>query len=167
MLSSFHLPQSFPWKISVHFPILWVLRSYHILMVFSYHKSNISMTFYNESICLKVNLPPHLRKNLFLYFHEKVLPCLIPPHIVLSLEHYNILPSHVLSDIAFTVNKLSEFLQTPTDIHWVVLKCVLRYLHGTLHHGSRNSPLTLHVFSDVDWAGVKDSYCSTSGYIFT
>lgn len=59
-------------------------------------------------------------------------------------------------------------MHTPTDVHWTALKHLLRYLHGTVHHGllfSRDSPLQLHAFTDADWAGDKDNYHSTTGYI--
>lgn len=66
------------------------------------------------------------------------------------------------------VNKLSQFMYKPKNIHWLDLKGLLRYLHGTLHHGlliCRNSPLHLHAFIDADCAGDKQTYRSTTGYI--
>ncbi|CAH1451689.1 unnamed protein product [Lactuca virosa] len=71
-------------------------------------------------------------------------------------------------DISFTVNRLSQFMHAPTSLHWTALKRLLRHLHGTLYHGiilQPMSPLTLHAFTDADWAGDKDNYRSTTGYI--
>lgn len=64
-------------------------------------------------------------------------------------------------NVSFVVNRLSQYMHKPTDIHWAALKRLLRYLNGTSHHGlviSRNSPLLLHAFSDADWAGDRDTY---------
>ncbi|RVW71213.1 Retrovirus-related Pol polyprotein from transposon RE2 [Vitis vinifera] len=58
-------------------------------------------------------------------------------------------------DIAYTVNKLSQFMHQPTSDHWNAVKRLLRYLCGTLDHDitlRRTSPLALHAFSDSDWA---------------
>ena len=71
-------------------------------------------------------------------------------------------------DVAFAVNKLSQFMHCPTDTHWIALKRLLRYLHGTNDNGlliRRNSPLHLHAFTDADWAGDKLTYRSTTGYV--
>lgn len=71
-------------------------------------------------------------------------------------------------DIAYPVNKLAQYLHHPTAAHWVALKRVLRYLHGTINYGihlNKTSPPCLHAFCDADWAGDPDDYVSTSGFI--
>lgn len=71
-------------------------------------------------------------------------------------------------DVAFVVNKLSQFMHAPTDIHWQALKRVLRCLPGTIGQGilfRRKSLVLLHAFIDADWAGDKVNFHSTSGYI--
>lgn len=71
-------------------------------------------------------------------------------------------------DIAYAVNKLSQFMHRPNSDHWSAAKRRLRYLCGTLDHGLllyKDSPLTLHVFSDSDWAGDKDDFTSTSAHL--
>ena len=71
-------------------------------------------------------------------------------------------------DVAFAVNRLSQYMHSPTTTHWAALKRLLRYLCGTLDKGLtiyRESPLTLHAFSDADWAGDRDDYISTMGHI--
>ncbi|CAA7051295.1 unnamed protein product [Microthlaspi erraticum] len=71
-------------------------------------------------------------------------------------------------DIAYAVNRLSQFMHRPTDEHWNAAKRVLRYLAGTASHGfflRANNPLTLHAYSDADWAGDVDDFVSTNAYI--
>lgn len=65
-------------------------------------------------------------------------------------------------DIAYSVNRLSQFMHRPTDEHWQAAKRILRYLAGTL---SSAPQLTLHAFSDADWAGDTDDFVSTNAYI--
>ncbi|GKV32953.1 hypothetical protein SLEP1_g41515 [Rubroshorea leprosula] len=71
-------------------------------------------------------------------------------------------------DISFAINKLSQFLHAPSDVHWQAAKRILRYLKGSLFHGLllRQQPISpLHAFSDSDWAGDKDTYHSTTSYV--
>lgn len=71
-------------------------------------------------------------------------------------------------DVAFTVNKLAQYMQRPTKIHMQALHRLLRYLSGTINMGltiHKDSPLTLHAFSDADWARDRDDYISTTAYI--
>jgi hypothetical protein len=62
-------------------------------------------------------------------------------------------------DIAFTTNKLAQFMQNPSTAHWTALKRVLRYLAGSCDKGvfiSTTAPINLHAYSDADWAGDKE-----------
>ncbi|KAG7599495.1 Reverse transcriptase RNA-dependent DNA polymerase [Arabidopsis suecica] len=71
-------------------------------------------------------------------------------------------------DIGFAVNRLSQFMHSPTTVHWDAVKRVLRYLAGTVDHGlwfSANASLELSAYSDADWGGDKDDYSSTGAYI--
>jgi hypothetical protein len=70
-------------------------------------------------------------------------------------------------DIAFTVNKLSQFMQKPLLPHWQIVKRLLRYLKNTLHFGLqiyRSSSPMIQAFSDADWAGSCDDRRSTGSY---
>ncbi|GAV67432.1 hypothetical protein CFOL_v3_10938 [Cephalotus follicularis] len=71
-------------------------------------------------------------------------------------------------DISFAVNKVYQFMATPTDIHWSLVKRILRYLKGSLHYGlhlQQSPSQSLTAFSDVDWASCPDDKKSTSGYL--
>lgn len=69
-------------------------------------------------------------------------------------------------DLSFTVNHLCQFLQNPLHSHFSVVKRLLRYLKGTLHHGLHftSGPLVLNDFSDSDWASNVIDRRSTIGY---
>jgi hypothetical protein len=72
-------------------------------------------------------------------------------------------------DIAFVTQQLSQFLTSPTIIHYDTACRVIRYLKGTPGRGlffPRNSPLQILGFADADWANCVDSRRSTSGYCF-
>ncbi|XP_020218880.1 uncharacterized protein LOC109802077 [Cajanus cajan] len=68
-------------------------------------------------------------------------------------------------DIAYTVNKLSQFVHHPLEIHWKATKRLLRYLKGTsqhsLHYKKSNDIDTL-AYCDSDWASDQEDMRSTS-----
>jgi histone deacetylase 1/2 len=59
-------------------------------------------------------------------------------------------------DIAFSVNKVCQFMSRPLETHWKAVKRILRYLKGTLHHGLlihpsvTGPPFSLRAYSDAD-----------------
>ena len=70
-------------------------------------------------------------------------------------------------DIAYSVNKVCQFLHSPTTIHWMAVKRILRYVKYTLDLGlrtERSSSLLISAFSDADWAGNVDDRRSTGGF---
>jgi hypothetical protein len=59
-------------------------------------------------------------------------------------------------------------MHTPTESHWAVIKHILRYLKGTYSFGLHltcDSSLSIHGFTDADWAISIDNRKSTGGYI--
>ena len=71
-------------------------------------------------------------------------------------------------DICYAVNKVCQFMHSPTDGHWSLVKRIVRYLQGTTSYGlhiTRGSSLSLHGFTDADWAGSLDDRKSTGGYV--
>ncbi|XP_019158580.1 PREDICTED: uncharacterized protein LOC109155350 [Ipomoea nil] len=71
-------------------------------------------------------------------------------------------------DLSFTVNRLAQFMHSPTEHQWQAVKRVLWYLKGTTFHGlflRRGTPLVLTAYSDSDWGGVHDGGKSTTGYV--
>ncbi|KAJ9561084.1 hypothetical protein OSB04_006244 [Centaurea solstitialis] len=72
-------------------------------------------------------------------------------------------------DITYAVNKVCQFMHSPTENHWSTVKRILRYLKGTVSHSlliQQQSSHLLHAyadsthnslsaFSDADWAGCR------------
>jgi histone deacetylase 1/2 len=70
-------------------------------------------------------------------------------------------------DIAYSVNKVCQYLHAPTTSHWTAAKRILRYVKDTINLGIsfRKSPSTLlSAFSYADWAGCPDDRRSTGGF---
>ena len=71
-------------------------------------------------------------------------------------------------DICFAVNTMSQHM-VDHNIHWVGAKKLLRYLLGTIDYGLRYTAesMTLHGYTDVDWAGSVVDRKNTYGCYFT
>ena len=70
-------------------------------------------------------------------------------------------------DLSFAVNRVCQYMQTPTDQHWSAVKRILRYLKHTLNvglHIRKSASTHISAFSDADWAGSPDDRKSTSGF---
>lgn len=70
-------------------------------------------------------------------------------------------------DLAFAVNRVCQYIQSPTDAHWAAVKRILRFVKGTVDHGlkiQKSATTMLSGFSDADWAGCPDDRRSTSGF---
>jgi hypothetical protein len=72
-------------------------------------------------------------------------------------------------DITFATQQLSQFLNSPTEKHYLAATRILRYLKNAPGQGlffPRDSSLFLSGYSDADWAGCLDSRRSISGQCF-
>lgn len=56
-------------------------------------------------------------------------------------------------EIAYSINKVCQFMHSPTILHWQAVKRILRYLKGTLDHGlvfQKPNELLLQGYADAD-----------------
>jgi histone deacetylase 1/2 len=70
-------------------------------------------------------------------------------------------------DLAFSVNKICQYLHAPTTEHWTAVKRILRYVKSTIKLGitfTSSTSTFLSAFSDADWAGDIDDRRSTGGF---
>ncbi|GKB28168.1 retrovirus-related pol polyprotein from transposon TNT 1-94 [Tanacetum coccineum] len=72
-------------------------------------------------------------------------------------------------DLMYVVCLISRFMANPTQLHFAVVKRIMRYLKGTMEYGIwyKNEGRTGVVgYTDSDYAGDIDDSKSTSGYVF-
>jgi hypothetical protein len=70
-------------------------------------------------------------------------------------------------ELAYAVQQACLHMHNPHDVHWNIIKRILRYLRGTPRHGvllRASSSTALTAYTDADWAGCPDTRRSTSGY---
>jgi hypothetical protein len=88
---------------------------------------------------------------------------LFPFHIVGVLQYLTL----TRPDLAFPVNKVCQFLHSPTGVHGAAVKRIVRYLKQSTRVGlkiEKSKSLLVSGFSDVDWAGCFDDRRSTGGF---
>ncbi|XP_043483599.1 secreted RxLR effector protein 161-like [Leptopilina heterotoma] len=73
-------------------------------------------------------------------------------------------------DIEYSVNYVSQFLDSFNKEHWQAVKRIFRYLIGTRNYGlvfgNSGSTLNLLGFTDADYAGCIQTRKSRSGFVF-
>ncbi|GAV56787.1 hypothetical protein CFOL_v3_00329, partial [Cephalotus follicularis] len=70
-------------------------------------------------------------------------------------------------NLSYAVNIVCQYMHAPTNLHFQMVKRILRYISGTLEMGlqiHRQSTLRLYAFSDSDWAGCPETRCLTKGF---
>ena len=75
--------------------------------------------------------------------------------------------SHTRPDISYAVGVVKRFMHLPQVPHMDEVLRILRYLKGTNSRGvffRKSDHLDLMAYTDVDWAGDRDSRKSTSVY---
>jgi hypothetical protein len=63
-------------------------------------------------------------------------------------------------DIAYVVNQVCLHMHSPCDVHWSLVKMILRYVRGTMLHDIHiHSSLStaMVAYSDTDWADCPDT----------
>ena len=115
-----------------------------IQATFTDHGLLLSQTKYIQDLLLQLNLqhikpaptPMITGKQLSQFDGNPMPDPQIYHSIIGSLQYLQ----HTRPDIAFVVNKLSQFNQQPIYLQWRALKRLLRYLQGTSHLGLFVSP---------------------------
>jgi len=73
-------------------------------------------------------------------------------------------------DIAYTTNRLAQFMSQPQPKHWTAIKRIFCYLKGTrnyaLTYGGTKSNTDINTYCDADWASHTDRK-SVSRYVVT
>jgi hypothetical protein len=75
--------------------------------------------------------------------------------------------THSRLDLSYAVGAVSKFMQEPHELHWKVVKRILRYVQGTITFGIHyvaESTLDIIGFTDSNWAGDIIDHKSTFGY---
>ena len=130
-----------------------VLRSSYTSMV--YYSPNVRWYIKDLFVCTKMidakPIATSLTTSLILTLHSSTT--LSDPTefgaVVGSFQYLSL----TWPNIAFTINRLSQFMHHPTINHWVVVKRLLHYLCGTLDHMLLlycDFSISLHAFLDVD-----------------
>jgi hypothetical protein len=117
--------------------------------------------------CKPVATPMAIGEKLSAHDGEKLGPEEVTKYrsIVMALHYLSL----TWPDLAFSINKVCQYLHAPTSLHWTAVKRILRYLKLTLSVGlkiRKSACNILSAFSDADWVDCSDDRKSTSGFAF-
>ncbi|XP_017416389.2 uncharacterized mitochondrial protein AtMg00810-like [Vigna angularis] len=112
----------------------------------------------------KPSSTPFLSDTTSLYKEDSYLDDLGPYRRLIGKLLYL---TNTRPDLCFSVNLLSQFMQSPTDYHYRAIQHILRYLKSKPSEGlffSADSHMQLKAFSDSDWATCPNTRRSTTGF---
>lgn len=71
-------------------------------------------------------------------------------------------------DLAFVVSTVSRFMSRVGSPHWMAVKCITRYMKGTLDFKLclGGNDIVFKGFCDANWVGDANNWRSTMGYVF-
>jgi histone deacetylase 1/2 len=119
----------------------------------------------NMSNCKPISTPMATSRKLSVHDGEKLGPqdATWYRSIVGGLQYLTL----TRLDISFAVNKVCQFLHSPSLVHWLAMKRIIQCIKGTIKHMlhiRKSGSMVLNAFSDVDWAGCPDDRRSTGGF---
>ncbi|GBM04437.1 Retrovirus-related Pol polyprotein from transposon TNT 1-94 [Araneus ventricosus] len=120
---------------------------------------------FEMSECNSVSTP--VEKSIITTYHSEFLPATVPYREAIGSLMFLAIVSR--PDISYAVGVLSQVLDKPQQVHWNMIKRIMRYLKGTEKCGilfQFNEDNTLQCFTDSDYAGDPLSRRSISGMIF-
>lgn len=111
----------------------------------------------------------HYSHDLFSQVDSPIGYIHLQPNRLLSTCWLSIISSIHKTSHSVCMNKLSQFMDHPTQDHWKATKRILWYSAVTTTSGiflSANTPLVFQAYIDVEWAWVSGDYVSMITYIF-
>jgi hypothetical protein len=123
------------------------------------------MVYFDGPVCYLAKLFPLLwcpQKKLSAYEGDKLGPEDVKRYmsIVGALQYL----CHTRPDLAFSINKVCQYLNSHTTVHWTIVKRILRYIKHHLRTGisiRKSSYSILSAFLDADWVWCFDDQQST------
>ena len=125
--------------------ISWELKSRKQRHEFSFHKKkNISDLLKRAGMmnCKPMNTPMSTTEKLTVYEGDSLGPEDSTKYrsMVGALQYVTL----TRPDISFSVNKVCQYLNSPTTVHMTAVKRILRYLHYTQRVGLKINKSCLH-----------------------
>ncbi|KAM2479128.1 hypothetical protein PS1_002899 [Malus domestica] len=71
-------------------------------------------------------------------------------------------------DLSYSVNVACQYMNSPIEVHYALVKRILRYIQGTINCGltySAPSDYSITAFSDSDWAANPNTRRSITGFV--